>query len=382
MQTRLYNNLKLSETTIKRRQQIKNMMDEFMDFQWREQSAFENFGAFIINDKKGSLKFYNGPGFSNEYTKPQYDSNGGELVGVNFNKQSISFTIGVYWISIEHYRLLINWLDPLVTNYIIFGFDDKYRYNVKLSKRADSTRWVVGHEMIDGVKTPMYYTELALTFELQGAQCARGINSYEFKDLMFKEYDDFFYTQIETQTSSGKLKTDFIPSDMPTPIECNISLPLYDLNLTPSSKNIIDEVELQAWYDNEVVTLFNVTLTNLTYSNNSLDYKTLHLQYNSENGLLFLKYGDNYDKILTSVNTTDTGNRIVNSFKSNKFLIPGRFDFINFYGTKEDMYENLNKFSLHLIWKRQVDDNLSYAVYDNEINAQMVVYCYPRTNVI
>jgi hypothetical protein len=96
METRLYNNLKLSETTIKRRQQIKNMMDEFMDFQWREQSAFENFGAFIINDKKGSLKFYNGPGFSNEYTKPQYDSNGGELVGVNFNKQSISFTIGVY----------------------------------------------------------------------------------------------------------------------------------------------------------------------------------------------------------------------------------------------------------------------------------------------
>lgn len=382
MQTRLYNNLKLSETTIKRRQQIKNMMDEFMDFQWREQSAFENFGAFIINDKKGSLKFYNGPGFSNEYTKPQYDSNGGELVGVNFNKQSISFTIGVYWISIEHYRLLINWLDPLITNYIIFGFDDKYRYNVKLSKRADSTRWVVGHEIIDGVKTPMYYTELALTFELQGAQCARGINSYEFKDLMFKEYDDFFYTQIETQTSSGKLKTDFVPSDMPTPIECNISLPLYDLNLTSSSKNIIDEVELQAWYDNEVVTLFNVTLTNLTYSNNSLDYKTLHLQYNSENGLLFLKYGDNYDKILTSVNTTDTGSRIVNSFKSNKFLIPGRFDFINFYGTKEDMYEDLNKFSLHLIWKRRVDDNLSYAVYDNKINAQMVVYCYPRTNVI
>lgn len=382
MQTRLYNNLKLSETTIKRRQQIKNMMDEFMDFQWREQSAFENFGAFIINDKKGSLKFYNGPGFSNEYTKPQYDSNGGELVGVNFNKQSISFTIGVYWISIEHYRLLINWLDPLVTNYIIFGFDDKYRYNVKLSKRADSTRWVVGHEMIDGVKTPMYYTELALTFELQGAQCARGINSYEFKDLTFHEYDNSFYTQIETRTSSGQLKTDFVPSDMPTPIECNISLPLYDLTLTASSKNIIDEVELQAWYDNEVVTLFNVTLTNLTYSNNSLDYKTLHLQYNSENGLLFLKYGDNYDKILTSVNTTDTGSRIVNSFKSNKFLIPGRFDFINFYGTKEDMYEDLNKFSLHLIWKRQVGDNLSYAVYDKEINAQMVVYCYPRTNVI
>ena len=108
MTKQLYNNLTLSETTIQRRSQIKKMMDEFMDFQWRDQSAFENFGAFIINDKKGSLKFYNGPGFSNEYSKPQFDSNGGELMGVNFNKQTISFTIGVYWISIEHYRLLMN----------------------------------------------------------------------------------------------------------------------------------------------------------------------------------------------------------------------------------------------------------------------------------
>jgi hypothetical protein len=97
----------ISNTTRQRRQQIKSLQDEFCTFSWGGEDAFENFGAFIINDKKGSLKFYNGPGFSNEYVKPQFDTTGGFLQGVTFNKQQISFNIGVYWISIEDYRKLL-----------------------------------------------------------------------------------------------------------------------------------------------------------------------------------------------------------------------------------------------------------------------------------
>ena len=121
----------ISEKTRQKRQQIKSLQDEFMTFSWGGYDAFENFGAFIINDKNGSLKFYNGPGFSNEYSKPQFDSSAGDLQGINFDKQTISFTIGVYWISIEHYRLMLNWLNPLETNYLIFGFNPDFRYNVK-----------------------------------------------------------------------------------------------------------------------------------------------------------------------------------------------------------------------------------------------------------
>lgn len=93
---KFYNRITTSQVTKTRRQQIKSLQDEFMTFSWRGYDAFENFGAFIINESKGSLKFYNGPSFSNEYTKPQFQSNGGLLQGVNFNKQNISFSIGVY----------------------------------------------------------------------------------------------------------------------------------------------------------------------------------------------------------------------------------------------------------------------------------------------
>ena len=129
-----------SDATIQKRSLLKSLQDEFTTFSWGGYDAFDNFGAFIINEKKGSLKFYNGPGFSNEYTKPQFDTQGGFLQGVTFNKQTISFTIGVYWISIEDYRKLLYWLNPMKIDYLQFGFNKDYRYDVKLSKISDSTR--------------------------------------------------------------------------------------------------------------------------------------------------------------------------------------------------------------------------------------------------
>lgn len=216
----------ISETTRQKRNQLASLQDEFTTFSWGGVEAFENFGAFIINEKKGSLKFYNGPGFSNEYTKPQFDNAGGLLQGVTFNKQTISFTIGVYWISIEHYRKLLNWLSPLKISYLQFGFAPKYRYDVKLSKLADSTRWVVGKENGE----PRYYTELQLTFDVQGTPCAKGINSYEFtgefnnKDS--REWDFSSNNNMIEGSCYLYQSTDFIPSDLETPVQIN-----FDLNL-------------------------------------------------------------------------------------------------------------------------------------------------------
>ena len=78
MSEKLYHGITLSEITKNKRRQIKTLQDDFMTFSWGGYDAFENFGAFILNDKKGSLKFYNGPSFSKEYTKPQFDSGGGK----------------------------------------------------------------------------------------------------------------------------------------------------------------------------------------------------------------------------------------------------------------------------------------------------------------
>lgn len=280
----------LTEETIRRRSIIKNRLDSFMDFQWDGLSAFENFGAFIINDKKGSLKFYNGPSFSNEYSKPQFDNNGGNLVGVTFNKQTISFSIGVYWISEADYRKLINWLSPLITSYIIFDFEPKYRYNVKLSKMGDSTRWFVGYENITKekynsnnevetyiVSEPRYYTELTLTFELQGAQCAKGVHSYEAN----WEWDE------DKQQKIGTIKNvDFTPSDLPCPIELKFG---FNLKASRNINEIKHQISLKAIYDNQEKELFSIVLSNLTHLiSDAPTTLALNMSYNSETGLLFL----------------------------------------------------------------------------------------------
>ena len=127
--------------------------------------------------------------------------------------------------------------------------------------------------------------------------------------------------------------------------------------------------------------MFTLTLANLTYSNNSENYKTLYLKYNSETGLVFLKYGDNNDKIITSLSTTDTGEKIVNAFTSNKFNIPGKFDYFDFWNPN-NQYQNLSEFILSLSWSRMKNNGESTSVYEENAQPVLLTTCYPRTNII
>ena len=427
--TEYYHNIYISEKTKQKRQQIKSLQDEFMTFSWGGYDAFENFGAFIINDKNGSLKFYNGPGFSNEYSKPQFDNSGGDLQGVNFNKQTISFTIGVYWINIKQYRLMLNWLNPLEVDYLIFGFNPDYRYNVKLSKLGDSTKWIVGKE--DG--EPMYYTEIPLTFEVQGTPCAKGVNSYEFVNWR-SAGRDIARTYINSN--------DFIESDLPTPLDISLSFILQDTFEDKSTgesnngstgesnngstgepnngstgesnngstgesesnkgKNYIYHVELNAeLHDHEIgeetpsdnyesILLFSAEFQNLTImpittkntetSSQSMltESLSLNIRYNSEVGLLFLTYGDSNEKILSLLNLNDIGEKIINNYTVNKFSLPGRFAYPDF---------DTKKLQLKLsVWKYESATNERFAVSDaflgNITNSKPKIVCYPRTNIL
>ena len=404
----------ISEKTKQKRQQIKSLQDESMTFSWGGYDAFENFGAFIINDKNGSLKFYNGPGFSNEYSKPQFDNSGGDLQGVNFNKQTISFTIGVYWFNIKQYRLMLNWLNPLEVDYLIFGFNPDYRYNVKLSKLGDSTKWIVGKE--DG--EPMYYTEIPLTFEVQGTPCAKGVNSYEFINWVCMNLDTAEEDKKNNLVTSlsNYSSNDFIESDLPTPLDISLSFILQDtLNNGSTSesnngstsesesnrgKNYIYHVELNAELHNnkiingtpsdnyESILLFSAEFQNLTImpiqdtetnSQNTLTKPlSLNIRYNSEVGLLFLTYGDSNEKILSLLNLNDIGEKIINNYTVNKFSLPGRFAYPNF---------DTKKLQLKLsVWKYESATNKRFAVdgaFLNEITGkQPYIVCYPRTNIL
>lgn len=375
----------ISEKTKQKRQQIKSLQDEFMTFSWGGYDAFENFGAFIINDKNGSLKFYNGPGFSNEYSQPQFDNSGGDLQGVNFNKQTISFTIGVYWINIKQYRLMLNWLNPLEVDYLIFGFNPDYRYNVKLSKLGDSTKWIVGKE--DG--EPMYYTEIPLTFEVQGTPCAKGVNSYEFInwDYINSETAEEKDKRNNLRTYLNRSSKDWIESDLPTPIDISLPFILQGGKNDDLNKNYIYHIELSAEYDTissdnyESLLLFSAELQNLTIIPHNKpidDALSLNIRYNSEIGLLFLTYGNSNEKILSLLNLNDTGEKIINNYTVNKFSLPGRFAYPDF---------DTKKLQLKLsVWKYDSATNVQSAVSDAFLSKitvkQPYIVCYPRTNIL
>ena len=319
---------KAIETGQTKRNTIKNLLDEFTTFQWDGKSSFDDFGVFITNNK--DLKFYNGPSFSNTYTHPQFESHAGALTGVSFQTQQITFNVAAYYITDETYREIIHWLSPLKISYLIFDFNQHFRYNVKLSKINESSlRQIVGYE--NGM--PMYYTELTLTFDVIGKPCAIGVNPYEIQSTDINTY------KINTKAS------DYVPSDLSTPIDCYFNF------ITQSTSF---EVDFKVQYGEKEVSLFNVSLQNLIIG------QPLNLHYNSESGLLFLQYASSHEKLLHLINLTDTGEKIVSGFNAIKFNIPGRLDY--------------NEFDLSKL-------NFTLTTSDSVIPVTMFT-SYPRTNLI
>ena len=88
----------------------------------------------------------------------------------------------------------MNVLHPYEVSMLGFSFEKKYGYRCKLSNIKDSTRYVLGQEgstytptsnklkyshLLSGdSKGYRYYTELQLTFDVIGAQCARQRTPY------------------------------------------------------------------------------------------------------------------------------------------------------------------------------------------------------------
>ena len=96
-----------------RRAQFKGRLDNFCRFHWKDEDAFDKFGAFIITDNVGDLKFHSGPTWTNSYSQPQFGESG-DLLGVSFSTYSISFKIGLYAISEDQWRQFLCRLWPSV----------------------------------------------------------------------------------------------------------------------------------------------------------------------------------------------------------------------------------------------------------------------------
>lgn len=355
--------IEISNTTFNKRKQLSHLIDEFTDFTWDGLDAFRNFGAFIINEKRESLKFYNGPSFTNEYTNPQFDRSN-IFTGVSFKSQQISFKIGVYWISIEDYRKLLNWLNPYVISNLIFDFNRDYSYQVKLASREDSTRYIVGRENNE----PRYYTEMILNFDVQGVPCARmNISQNWVVSLTNTE------VKISPNVGRDNIKKTWA-SDLEFPFKITMGLNLQQI----AGKSF--NLTMGVYHKNGggvVRTLFNIGLQNLPKK----DGLEMFLEYDSESGLLYEKIGDDSTyNVLNRLNNIN-GEQIVQYMNVNKFNFPGLLDYPDF---KLDEYEirilttGGNLAINDIIAQTTTQDSDGNSITNYKVNFE----AYSRTNVI
>ena len=301
---------------------VEPLLDNYAKFYWDDE-PMTKYHAFIINEKKGSLKFYNGPSFSNNYTKPQFESASTRFSGVTFNTQQITFTIAVYAVTIEEYRQLIYKLHPYTIANLIFGFDDEWRYIVKLAKREDSTRYIIGK---NSNNKDLYYTELKLTFEIQGDAVAHSVTELDYTPSGEKEL-------IDTQDASKTIKYReitfqkngiFSKSDLETPFLLTFNVSQFTDSLSTVHAVIQSE-------NAHTLDLFNISFTNLN------DKESCLLEYNSQTGDLCLLVG-NDRKVITLLTTYTSGKRIISSITTNKIMLPGSFDGYNWESIKIIIY--------------------------------------------
>ena len=378
-----------SSRTISERQKFAGLLDDFATFTWNNINMFNEFGAFIINEKKGSLKMYNGPSFKNNYSQQQFQDGYSNLTGVTFNTQQISFTVGVYWISIEDYRVLMNVLHPYEVAMLSFSFEKEYGYQCKLSNIKDSTRHIVGKETdtsnasntsthysrLEGSDASgyRYYTELQLTFDVVGKQCAKEIT------------ENRIVTDPEVHFSeSYTINKDEDPSVWPWPSDLNYPITI-DFKTMTSSTTATDAAsiaaaktpELQAFAyfkpksdsgDADPNTWTKLQLFHVKFRNIQPD-TILTFRYDSEQGLIYIKLGDK-EQILTLLSIGSDGKRLVEYLEVNRFYWPGRLE------KSEVNTDNLCKIVIKDITKKESTDFPTISINSIEYASRR------RTNVI
>lgn len=273
----------LTNTTINKRAQLP--LDQYCTFHWDNLASYDNFGAFILNDEDSrGIQFHNGPSYSNSYTSPQFEGYTGTFTGVSFSQLSISFTIGVYWIDEHDYQKLLNWLHPYTIASLAFSFDKDWRYIAKLSKVSNGNRRIIGKEGVvehdqkgrsdsyskigaeEGEIHDMYYTEIQLTFEVQGFPCLIGQRVNEVDEWVSASNEENIYKTV--------FKPDYcLSSNLKTPIDVKLHFNLVGSNFSSNNVGIIFSVE----YEDPNIYL-NAPLTSQDQEENTDELPHLHLE--------------------------------------------------------------------------------------------------------
>jgi hypothetical protein len=276
-------------------------LDKYAKFTWCGIDMWNEYGAFIINEKRGGLKFYNGPSFSNTYTSPQFSRERSDLVEVTYKTQSISFKIGVYGVTEDEFRQLMYCLHPLEVNYLSFGFQPDWRYLVKLSSRADSDRYIIG---CNDDQEDLYYTEFDLKFEVQG-------DSVAIRTSAMNTVED---GGVHERTIT--IKDEINTTGLNTP---------FDLTFRCATKGGAQSkvaIKLKWEIDNQP---YSKNLALITFTNATS--QSLLLRYESSSGNVYLIDGEIETTALLNLLTTySSGKRIIQAIKTFPSYIPGKLE--------------------------------------------------------
>ena len=91
----------------------------------------------------------------------------------------------------------------------------------------------------------------------------------------------------------------------------------------------------------------------------------------------------NLGNILTLQTFTDTGEFLVESLNTNKFMLPGELDYPNFYNQFQNDPDKDLKFILTFTRKEEVGSNwVTKPIHQQNYIQPISIECYPRTNVI
>lgn len=330
-------------------------LDNFATFRWRGAESFNDYHTFIVSGRD-ELKFYNGPSFSNEYTTPQFQSSSGNITRIKFNRQTLSFKIGIYWFTAEDYQYILNWLNAYEIDYLTFDFNPDYSYLVKLTGRSDSQRTFLGY---DNNSNPVYYTEMTLNWELQGPSGLRKNEPKRFNINSISEYsiegvdkkvngqnilfstrnvagtefnDKTFLRSPLIYTISFSLALSGLPNGSEKLFIKMLGCKTYGESETEQGRShisILAENGIQYEVDETIIQeeLFNLVLENLPwYINNSESYNTiiLTLTYDSEAGLIYYQFGNSPRKLLTLLTTVNEGKNLVETLSIFKYWLSGQ----------------------------------------------------------
>ena len=119
------------------------------------------------------------------------------------------------------------------------------------------------------------------------------------------------------------------------------------------------------------IELFNIELQYLTRNPENEELILVGIKYKSDLGVLLLQYGNGIEKILSLVDYTDIGEKLVKSCICNKFNIPGQLEQPNF---------NINNLELKLI--SSIPINEQQTLMTDENIPIILVTGFARTNVI